>query len=85
MAKIYQQWIDKSDIEHKYYQIVITDISDDLEAKYKQNTYSVIYIETGGSRHDWKEDDDEESESIEEETWRGRTDLVILHATSNFL
>ena len=45
----------------------------------------MIFVETGGSCHDWKEDDDEESESIEEETWQGRTDLFILHATSNFL
>ena len=45
----------------------------------------MIFVETRVSRHDWKEDDDEESESIEEGTWRGRTDLFILHATSNFL
>ena len=56
MAKIYQQWIEKSDIEHKYYQIVNTDISEDFEAKYKQNTYSVIFVETRGSCHDWKAD-----------------------------
>ena len=67
MAKIYQRWIDKSYIEDKYYQTVNTDISDDLEVKYKQNTYYVIYVETRGSRHDWKEDDDEESEYIEED------------------
>ena len=52
MAKIYQQGIDKSDIQQKYFQTVNYEISDDLEAKYKQNTYSVIYIETRGSRHD---------------------------------
>ena len=51
MAKIYQRWIDKSYIEDKYYQTVNTDISDDLEVKYKQNTYYVIYVETRGSRH----------------------------------
>ena len=32
-------------------------------------------METRGSRHDWNEDDDEESESVEEETWRGRADF----------
>ena len=31
----------------------------------------MIYIETGGSRHDWKEDDDEESESVEENMYKG--------------
>ena len=46
-------------------------ISDDLEALFKQNTYSVINIETRGSCHDWKKDDDEGRESVEEETWRG--------------
>ena len=46
------------------------EISQDLEAKYKLNTYSVIDIYTRGSRQDWKEDDDEESESVEEEAWR---------------
>ena len=28
----------------KYYQTVILEISDNLDAKYKQNTYSVIFI-----------------------------------------
>ena len=32
-----------------------------------------IYIETRGSRHEQNEEDDEESKSVEEETWRGRT------------
>ena len=49
------------------------EISHDLEAKYKLNTYSVINIYTRGSRQDWKEDDDEESESVEEEAWRGQS------------
>ena len=43
----------------------------------------MIFIETWGSHHDWIEDDDEESESVEEETWRGWADLIILPATSN--
>ena len=30
----------------------------------------MIYVETRGSRQDWKENDDEESESVEEEAWR---------------
>ena len=34
----------------------------------------MIFVETRGSRHDWKEDDDEESESMEEETWREQTE-----------
>ena len=58
--------------------------SHDLEAKYKQNTYSVKDIYTRGSRQDWKEDDDEESESVEEEAWRGQSNLVILQAASNY-
>ena len=66
MSKIYQQWIDI--YKHKYNQTFKCEISDDLEAKYKQNTYSVIYIETRGSRQDWKDDDDEESESVKKET-----------------
>ena len=28
-------------------------------------------METRGSRHDWNEDDDEESESVKEEPWQG--------------
>ena len=39
--QIYQQWIDKSDKQPKYYQTFNSEVSDDLEAKYKQNTYSV--------------------------------------------
>ena len=51
--------------------------------KYKQNTYSVIYIETRRSCHDWKEDDDEESESADlRRVCRGGNSL---QATSNFL
>ena len=46
MAKIYQQWIDKYDIQHKYYQTFNSGILEDLEAKHKQNTYSVLQIET---------------------------------------
>ena len=69
--------------KHKYYQTVILEIWDNLEAKYKQNTYSVIYIETRGSRHDWKEDDDEESESADlRRVCQGGNSL---QATSNFL
>ena len=45
----------------------------------------MIFKETRGSCQDWKEDDDEGSESVEEETWRVRADLVILHAIGNFL
>ena len=56
--------------KHNYYQTV--KISDDLEAKYKQNTLSLIYIETRWSCHDQKEDDDEDTESVDEETWQGR-------------
>ena len=37
----------------------------------------MVYIETRGSGHDQKEDVDEESESVEKETWRGQADLVI--------
>ena len=44
----------------------------------------MIFKETRGSCQDWKEDDDEGSESVEEETWRVRADLVILHATDTF-
>ena len=72
MAKIYEQWIDKSDLQHKYYQTFNSGILEDLEAKYKQNTYSVIKIETRVSLQDCKEDDDEEPESVEEEAWRGQ-------------
>ena len=54
-----------------------------LEVKYKQNTYSVIYIETQGSCHDWKEDDDEENESADiRRVCRGGNSL---QATRNFL
>ena len=41
--------------------------------KQTTNTYSVIDVYTRGSRQDWKEDDDEESESVEEEAWRGQS------------
>ena len=41
-----------------------------------------VYIETRGSVHDQKEDDDEESESVKKETWRGRADLVIVYAAA---
>ena len=43
----------------------------------------MIYKETRGSRHDWKEDDDEESESADlRRVCRGGNSL---QATSNFL
>ena len=46
----------------------------------------MIYLETQGSRQDWKEDDDEESESVEENIYkRERANLVILHANNNFI
>ena len=35
----------------------------------------MIYIETRGSDHDWKEDDDEESESVKEEPWTGQATI----------
>ena len=45
----------------------------------------MVYIEPRGSGPEEKEDDDEDSESVEKETWRGRADLVILYASSNCL
>ena len=76
MVKIYQQWIDKSDINTNTIKLSIL---------VQTNTYSGVYIETQGSGPDQKEDDDEDSESVEKETWRGRADLVILYASSNCL
>ena len=50
------------------------EISHDSDAKYKLETYSVKDICTRGSHQDWKEHDDEESEYVGEEAWRGRAD-----------
>ena len=36
----------------------------------------MIYIETRGSRQDWKDDDDEESESVKKET--GEEEIIRL-------
>ena len=69
--------------KNKYYETVIFEISDNLEAKYRQNTYSVICIETRRSLLDWKEDDDEESESAD--LHRVYREGNSLQATSNFL
>ena len=63
---------------------MILEISDYLEAKNKQNTYSVIYIDTRGSRLDWKEDDDDE-ESESDDLHRVCREGNSLQATSNFL
>ena len=49
MAEIFQQWIDESDEkkEKKYYQTVIFEIAENLEAKYRQNTFSDDLFLTG--------------------------------------
>ena len=71
--------------KHKYYQTVNCEISDVLEEKYKQNTNSLAYIETWWFCHDLKENDDEETESVEVETCQYHNSLAASHAMSSIL